>query len=220
MLKLEQLESRENPSGIFPGFDGPVHSALGEFNGDLHVDKVYVAGETGSARVMVVSGLDDSILLNTIAFDPNFRGGGRLKVVGDTLFVVPGLGGGPVVEKFSFNPASGGMDLESSFFAPFPIESRTGLYVSGGDVDGDGVPEALFISDGNLVAVDLRTHETESSIYVGDGARFEPTGGTITIRDTDGVVRDVYWIEYGDVIDGYVERSAFFTFDGREVQAQ
>lgn len=216
MLTLEKLEGRENPS-VFPGFDGPVLTTRAEFNGDLHVDQAFVAGETGSARVMVVSGKDGAVLLNTIAFDPNFRGGGRLYAVGDTLFVVPGVGGGPVVEKFRFNSVNQQLELEASFFAPFPTEARDGLHISGGDVDDDGVPEVLFISDDRLVAYDLKTHETESSIYVGDGARFEPTGGTITIRDTTGVVRDVYWIEYGAVVDGYVAASKFFTFDGVEV---
>ena len=229
MLHVERLESRDNPAPLIPGWDGEEQHVYGHFSGGIQNDLAAVALEGGSVRVMVFQGsrgadepVDDysRVLLNVIAFDPNFRGGGRLHVVPahatlpggfDTLLVVPGEGGGPQVQQFAFDTQAGTMRMSASFFAPYPETFRGGLRVSSGDIDRDGIPEALFLpGEGGgpqLVAVDLRTHETEWSVWVGDpedrsgDARFEPTGGTINFS---AVV-----VQYGEPEEGYVETRLF-----------
>lgn len=231
-LNLNQLEARENPAPLIPGWDGEESYVRGHFSGGAQLDLAAVALQGGSVRVMVFQGqrtADESaddysrVLLNEIVFDPNFRGGGRLAVVPahateqggvDTLLAVPGYGGGPQVCQFDFDGGSNKMRLTSSFFAPYSEVFRGGLRVSSGDIDGDGIPEALFLpGEGGgpqLVAVDLRTHETDWSVWVGDpedrsgNARFDPTGGTIQTNGGRAVV-----IQYGEPVDDRVKTTLF-----------
>lgn len=221
-----ELEPRNCPAPLIPGWDGPEQVAWGNFDDDNFVDKAVVAQDGGSVRVMVFrsphgpNGEFDfndpwPVLLNTIVFDPNFRGGGSIAViphsmdadfsVPDALLVVPGHGGGPVVARFDF--ATGD---RFDFFAPYDTNFRGGLYISHGDIDGDREPEALFLPGAGgpprLVAVDMRTYETEVSIFVGDPedtsgkARFEQTGGPI-YNGPDLF----FYIQYGDVVDNRAE---------------
>lgn len=231
-LTAEHLESRDNPAPLIPGWDGAEQHVRGHFSGGVQTDLAAVALEGGSVRVMVFQGsrnadepVDDysRVLLNEIIFDPDFRGGGKLHVIPaqatlpgdvDTLLAVPGVGGGPHVVQFDFDSASGRMQLTASFFAPYPETFRGGLSISSGDIDRDGIPEALLLpGEGGgpqLVAVDLRTHETELSIFVGDPAdqsgraRFEATGGTIQTNDGPMIV-----IQYGEVIGDFAETRLF-----------
>lgn len=208
-MKLEILESRENPTNLIPGWDGGEQIARGMFDGDNLADTAVVAEAGGSCRVMVFdeNGVE---IFNMIVFDPNFRGGGRIAVVPaslsadysvpDALLVVPGAGGGPVVARFDF--AAG---TRFDFFAPYDSSFRGGLRIATGDVDHDARPEALFLpGEGGaprLLAVDMRTYETELSIWVGDPtdtsgrARFESTGGMVD-RPAPAFV-----IQYGEVVD-------------------
>lgn len=181
-MRLDELPRRDLPANLIPGWLGSEEVVHGHFDGDGISDRAVVALAGGSVRVRVVSGADGSTIFDTIVFDPDFRGGGHLAVIPhsyaepglDSLLVVPGDGGGPVVTQFDFD---GGVESHT-FFAPFEETFRGGLLVAGGDVDGDGRPEAIFLGGSRLVAVDLRTHETETSIFVdGPGEpQFETTG--------------------------------------------
>lgn len=217
-----ELEPRNLPAPLIPGWDGPEQLAYGNFDNDNFVDRAVVAQVGGSVRVMVFRNPHNHdgefnaydpwpVMLNTIVFDPNFRGGGSIAVVPYSLnadfivpaalLVVPGPGGGPVVARFDF--ATGD---RFDFFAPYDTNFRGGLWISTGDIDDDREPEALFLpGDGGtprLVAVDMRTYETEVSIFVGDPqdtsglARFESGRGTIHHGP------DLFfYIQYGDVVD-------------------
>ena len=76
------------------------------------------------------------------------------------------------------------------------------------------MPEMLFLpregGSPRLLAVDMLTHETELSIFVGDpndysgAARFEATGGTAKINGVDYIL-----IQYGEIVDGYAESRLF-----------
>lgn len=212
-----ELEPRNLPTPFIPGWAGHESVAYGNYDGDGLEDRIVVADVGGSARVMVFknphAGEFDAerewpVLLNVIAFEPTFRGGGRLAVVPagdglDVILIAPGPGGGPAVAR-----------LDQSgvfyFFAPYERGFRGGMWISTGDIDDDGEPEALFLpgegGSPRLLAIDMRTYETELSIYVGDpqdtsgSARFEPTGGTIH-RGPDLF----FWIQYGDVVDNRAE---------------
>lgn len=211
MLTLTQLESRDNPANFIPGWDGGEQLAPLHVDSDPMAELAVVALDGGSCRVMVIDDDGQTVILNEIVFDPNFRGGGSIKTVSrgrnlmgaDSLIVVPGTGGGPHVMQFDFDKSTGTLQQSFSFFAPYPESFRGGLKASGGDIDGDGIPEAMFLPvEGypQLVAVDLHTHETEMNIYVGhptvnDPPRFEPTGGTIyTPLGRIGIV-----LQYGDL---------------------
>lgn len=214
-----ELELRNCPTPFIPGWAGHENVAYGNYDDDGLEDRIVVADIGGSARVMVFHNPHGAagefnaerewpVLLNAIVFEPTFRGGGRLKVVPagdglDAILIAPGPGGGPAVAR-----------LDQSgvfyFFAPYERDFRGGMWVSTGDIDGDGDPEALFLpGDGGsprLLAIDMRTFETELSIFVGDPqdtsgrARFEPTGGTIH-RGPDLF----FYIQYGDVVDNRAE---------------
>jgi len=217
VIRLERLENRDTPANLIPGWTGGEQIRLAHVNSDAELDTVVVALEGGSCRVMVFDGNGRAetgeVLLNEIVFDPNFRGGGSVAVIpysvggpqaeSDALIVVPGAGGGPQVMQFNFD-RNGRVISSLSQYAPYAESFRGGLRAIPGDIDGDGLPEALFLPVNgapHLTAIDMRTHETELSIYVGDpsetGARFEPTGAVI--RTTGGETGIV--IQYEDTAD-------------------
>lgn len=259
-LRLEALEGREVPAVLapvqhnyIPGYAGPEQLRYGDFNNDNFADRVVVAasGGGGSVRVMVFGNPHNPespgyyggefnaeaawpVWLDTIVFDPNFRGGGNILVVPystsgtdhaklDKLLVTPGVGGGPVVAQFTFNAVTGQLTESLSFFAPYAQEFRGGLKGAIADVDGDGYYEAVFLpGEGGaprLTAVDMVTYETELSVWVGDpedysgATAFEPGGATISVF-RDGRWQDVFWIQRGETVDSYVEESEFWTFGG------
>jgi len=215
-----ELELRSVLAPLIPGWEGPEQIAYLHADSDNFVDKAVVALDGGSARVMVFRNPREDaewpVMLNVIVFDPMFRGGGRIAViqnspydadfsVPDALLVTAGPGGGPRVAKFDFSTGD-----RFDFFAPYDTEFRGGLWISSGDVDGDLKPEALFLpGEGGgprLVAVDMETFETETSIFVGDPqdtsgrARFEPTGGTISSGP------DLFfYIQFGEVLGNSAE---------------
>lgn len=223
-MNVEQMESRENPAPWIPGWDGGEQVALIQVDDDPLSEKAVVALSGGSCRVMVFDDTE-AVLLNEIVFDPNFRGGGKIKAVPqgvgfglrDSLIVVPGDGGGPHVMRFMFS--DGGKTIQSvSFFAPYSQTFRGGLQASIGDVDGDGIQEVMFlpVSGGtpHLVAVDMTTYETELSVYVGDqDAKFSPTGGLITTpKGRTGVV-----IQYGEANEFLRVQTRIWSMDGEDI---
>jgi hypothetical protein len=131
-----------------------------------------------------------------------------------------------VVAQFDFDSAAGQMVETASFFAPYSQEFRGGLQVSSGEIPVNGVltPVALFLpGDGGgpqEVGVDLRTHEAEFSIYVGDPAdtdqaAFEPTGGTVDIGGGQvGLV-----VQYGAVVDYHVP-TKIWSLDGTDITSE
>lgn len=195
-MNVEQMESRENPAPWIPGWDGPEQWSYGDVNGDGNADTVSVAQMGGSTRVVVLDAprtLEEihgerRILADRIFFDESFRGGGRVSVTDrGQVLVLPGPGGGAVVGLWNVLT---GEAIER--LAPFGTDYRGLMHASLGDVDGDGEKELMLLPGGGyaprLVAVDLRTFETELSVYVGDpqsvaDVRFEPTGGTVRTGD-------------------------------------
>lgn len=231
MLNVECLEGRFTPAttsvNLIPDWTGGEQVVLGRFNQDMELDTAVVALEGGSCRIMIFDGNGraerGAVLLNVIAFEESFRGGGRIKAMPysengdwskpDSLLVVPGPGGGPRVIRFEFDSSSGQMVETMSFFAPFDQAFRGGLQIGTGDIDGDGYPEALFLpAEGGgprVVAVDMKTYETELSMWVGDPnddaglVRFEPTGATI--RTGDGGI--AISVQHGDTVGDWADGS-------------
>jgi hypothetical protein len=114
-------------------------------------DVVYAVGwDMGQSPVVDVFDAANGTRVNRLnAFEPGFSGGVRVAVADVTgdkvpdVIAVPGLGGGPVVRVF--DGTSGAM--VSNFYA-FESSFRSGLNVSAGDLDGDGIAE-IVVGAGN-----------------------------------------------------------------------
>lgn len=122
MLRIEQLESRDNPSspypGFIPGWEGDVNLSSGDIDNNGTVDTIGMAGDGGSARLVVRSGghlgLPDDpgsrpgdIIVNEIWFDLDWRNGGipagvRLDDGRWAVAATPAVGGGPLVRVKAF----------------------------------------------------------------------------------------------------------------------
>lgn len=119
MLNLEPLEARDVPAAytladLIPHYDAgwvrpmpdvPAESVLvsgADLDGPAApggIVDVYAAhGGGNAARVVVRDTQTGETLADFFAFEPAFRGGvNRVAVIGSTLFVAPGAGGGPVI---------------------------------------------------------------------------------------------------------------------------
>jgi len=133
------------------GFTGGVFVAAGDLTGDGVADLVVTPDEGGGPRVRVFSGKGFGQVADFFGIDdPAFRGGARAAVadlsgdgVGD-LLVSAGFGGGPRVAAFDGKSlgSAAPVKLVQDFFA-FELTLRNGVFVAGGDLDGDGKAELI-----------------------------------------------------------------------------
>jgi hypothetical protein len=135
-------------------FTGGVYLAAGNLNGDPFADIVVAAGETGGPRVTTFDGLSGKVLSDFFAFDSAFRGGARVSlgdVTGtETMEIVatPGLGGGPIVRRFT----AAGQDLGSQLVGN--IDYRGGLYLAVFDCNVDGRDDIVVSLPGAVTGFD------------------------------------------------------------------
>ena len=95
---------------------------------------------------------DNAVLLDTILFDPQFRGGGALAVIPATdtdgrVAGVPGIADTLLARRRSggtnlLRLSSGSLTVADQFFALQDPNYRGGLQVSAADGNGDGRPDA------------------------------------------------------------------------------
>jgi hypothetical protein len=127
----------------FNGFQGGVHVAAGDLDGDGRDDLFTVAGPGGNGHVKVFSGSNGTQLASFFAF-PGFSGGVRV-AAGDLngdgradVITAAGPGGGPHVKVFD---GKTGTEL-LSFFA-YDAAFSGGVNVAVGDVTGDGLNDII-----------------------------------------------------------------------------
>jgi hypothetical protein len=118
-------------------FKGGVHVAAGDINGDGKAEIVTGAGTTGGPQVRIFD-IKGNLISQFFAYDSKFRGGVSV-AVGDIdgdgkaeIVTGAGPGGGPQVRIFSADSK-----VKYQFFA-YNANSRTGINVAVGDVNGNG----------------------------------------------------------------------------------
>jgi hypothetical protein len=132
-----------SPIGSFlaygSSFTGGVYVATGDVNGDGVPDIITGAGQGGGPHVRVFSGATGQVIREFMAYGVSFTGGvsvaaGDINADGFADVVTgAGPGGGPHVEAFDVHNHT----LLSSFMA-YGFGFRGGVFVSSGDVNGDG----------------------------------------------------------------------------------
>lgn len=147
-------------SAFEQSFTGGIFLAAGDIDGDGKAELAVSPDQGGGGRVEIFTVSNNALVQKDNFFgidDANFRGGARVAigdVDGDSrqdLIVGAGFGGGPRVAIFdglsllqlSANPTR----IVGDFFAfPGPDASslRNGVFVSAGDIDGDGFAELVF----------------------------------------------------------------------------
>jgi hypothetical protein len=118
--------------------------AAGDVNGDGYADIICGADSGGGPNITVYSGKDGTLLRSFFAYDPHFTGGvliAAADVNGDDnadIICGAGPGGGPNVTVYSGKDGS----RLYSFFAFAPTFTN-GIFVAGGDVNGDGKADII-----------------------------------------------------------------------------
>jgi hypothetical protein len=133
---------------FFPGYTGPVRTAVADVTGDGVPDFVGGAGPGGGPRVVVLDGATGGVVADFFAFEPTFTGGvfvAAADLTGDgfaEIVVTPDRGGGPVVAVFDRTGAT-----LARFLGIDDPAFRGGARTALGDINGNGVPD-LVVSAG------------------------------------------------------------------------
>jgi hypothetical protein len=170
-------------------FTGGVFVAAGDVNRDGFTDIVTGAGPSGGPHVEVFSGRNLALLRSFFAYGAAFNGGVRVGA-GDVnhdgfadIITGAGEGGGPHVEVFNGQ----NLKLLQSFLA-FGSGFTGGVFVAGGDVDGDGFADVVVgQGPGSQPEVRIysgRTGALQSHFIVYD--QFFRGGVRVGVADIDG----------------------------------
>jgi hypothetical protein len=162
-----------------PGFQGGVRVAVGDVNGDGVPDIITGPGPGGGPEIKVFDGKNGGVILDFMAFDPNFRGGvfvAAADVNGDgfaDIIVGADAGGGPEVRVFSGKDGS----AQFSFFAYDP-NFAGGVRVAGGDINGDGHAD-IITAPGVNGGPEVRVFDGGTGVVLRDYMAYDPnfTGG-------------------------------------------
>jgi hypothetical protein len=167
----------------FPGFDGPIGTAVGDLTGDGVTDVAVAAGAGGGPVVRAYDGATGGLINSFFAYDPSYRGGVDIDVGdldGDGIAeIVTGTGPGGGAHVRAFRATTGAETL--GFFA-FEPAFRGGVDVAVMDANGDGRAEIMTAAGKGggprVIMYDAQTRAQRASFYA-----FDPgmTGG-VTLR--------------------------------------
>ena len=190
-------------------FTGGLFVAAGDFNGDGRADVVISPDQGGGPRVQVRDANNGGAVLADFfgIEDTNFRGGARV-AVGDLngdgvpdLVVAAGFGGGPRLAGFDgkslLNPIPAGQQPPKLFpdFFVFEQTLRNGVFVTAGDLDGDGFDDVIagggpgggpriFALSGRDLTAAGNAQTQLLNLFVGDPA--QRGGVRVSVADFNG----------------------------------
>ena len=182
-------------------FTGGVYISAGDVTGDGIPDLAITPDEGGGPRVDIYSGAAGFPKVTGFfgIDDVNFRGGARSAIADMTgdgvadLIVVAGFGGGPRVAGFDGKSLGGTpVKIFGDFFA-FEQALRNGIFVTAGDINGDGFAD-LIAGGGpgggpRVLAFDGKSLLTNQYVNLANffGGDVDSRGGIrVAVKDLDG----------------------------------